>query len=68
MYGSNGCGGFGRTRSVTGTISSIKNDSFDIRADNGQSYTVAVSPCTTLVSNRNRYRAKKGDYALIKGV
>lgn len=46
--GSGGCGGNGPTTSTTGTITAVRQDSFDLRGDDGAFYTINIAPCTLL--------------------
>ena len=66
VYGQSGCGGNGASQSITGTISAVRDDSFDVTTASGDVYTISVSPCTSLTSNRQQYTAKKGDVAVVK--
>lgn len=56
-----GCGGSGPLKAVTGQVVSIRNDSFDVQVNDGQRYTVSVSPCTRLSANVENYKLSLGD-------
>ena len=65
--GSGGCGGNGPSRSITGTITAVRADSFDLRGDDGGFYTIGVAPCTALSANKPSYSTTVGDVAVVKG-
>lgn len=46
----------------------VRDDSFDVRGDDGKTYTVNVAPCTTLNANQPNYSIKVGHEAVVKGV
>ena len=66
--GAGACGGNGPVRVATGEVIEIGKHSFKVRLDNGEVYTIKVSPCTQLNANKPGYRMKKGDVSVVKGV
>lgn len=64
-----GCGGNNLNQKVaTGVVVEVREDSFDIRADDGQIYGIKVAPCTRLNANIANYKMKKGHQAVVKGI
>lgn len=55
-------------RVTTGVIVGVKSDSFDVKADNGNVYTVNVAPCTQFNANRAEYVMEVGNKAVVKGI
>lgn len=53
--------------SLTGQIVAIRDTSFDIRTNDGSTYTINVMPCTILNSNRSGYSIRSGHTAVVKG-
>lgn len=64
-----GCSrGASLTQRVTvGAVVAVRGDSFDIKADDGQVYTIRVAPCTQLNANVANYQLKTGHTAVAKG-
>ncbi len=64
-----GCGSTSTGTSVatTGVISAVRDQGFDVRGDNGQTYSVNVTPCTKLNSNRADYVMETGHTAVVSG-
>lgn len=54
--------------STTGTITSVRDTSFDLRLNDGSVVTVNVAPCTTLNSNKQNYQITSGDVAVVKAI
>lgn len=53
---------------ATGVVVEVRPDSFDIRANDGQIYSIKVAPCTKLNANKPEFKLKKGHQAVIKGI
>lgn len=54
-------------RVTVGAVVAVRGDSFDIKADDGQVYTIRVAPCTQLNANVANYQVKSGHKAIVKG-
>jgi len=52
---------------TTGVVTAVRNDSFDVRSNQGQLYQVNVAPCTVLNANRPDYILEQGATAVVKG-
>jgi hypothetical protein len=53
--------------SLAGSVTSVSDSSFDLKANDGSVYTINIVPCTTLNSNKSNYSIKSGDAAVVKG-
>lgn len=68
VRGAGGCGGQGvGARVTTGTVVSVRSNSFDVKQQDGQVFTVNVAPCTQLNANRADYIMETGHQAVVKG-
>ena len=67
QQGGGACGGSGPVRAISGTVSSIRENSFTVRLDNGEEYDINIEPCTRLNSNIDGYKLSIGDEAIAKG-
>ena len=68
--GATGCGGAGRGlagRVTTGVVVAVRGDGFDVKAQDGQVYTINVAPCTQLNANKADYILETGHQAVVKG-
>lgn len=66
--GQGGCGGSGiGARVTTGVVVEVRQSSFDLRANDGQVFTINVAPCTQLAANVAGYTMEAGDKAVVKG-
>ncbi len=71
-WGRGGCGGSGPSGNLgqvvtTGVVVEVRGDSFDVKGNDGQVYTVGVAPCTNLNANKPAYVMNKGHEAIVKG-
>lgn len=71
----NGQNGGGCSRSsymnqkvTTGVVVQVRPDSFDIKANDGQIYSINVAPCTRLNANKPDFKLKNGHQAVVKGI
>lgn len=64
-----GCGGSGSIgqRVTTGSVVQVRSDGFDVKAADGQIYTIKVAPCTRLNANKANYNMKVGHQTIVKG-
>lgn len=66
-------GGCGKNREgaaqmvVSGVVTEVRADSFDVKAEDGAVYTVGVAPCTQLNANKANYKMISGHKAIAKG-
>lgn len=66
-----GCGiaaGNINQRVATGVVVDVRDDSFDLRANDGQVYAIKVAPCTRLNANKPNFKLQKGHEAVVKGI
>ena len=66
-----GCGGAtanSNQKVTTGVVVEVRDDSFDIRANDGQVYSIKVAPCTRLNANKPNFKLQKGHEAVVKGI
>lgn len=52
---------------ATGVVNEVRQDSFDVKADDGVIYTINVAPCTQLNANKANYKMAAGHKAIVKG-
>lgn len=52
---------------VSGVVSEVRPDSFDVKAEDGAIYTVGVAPCTQMNANKANYKMISGDKIIAKG-
>lgn len=64
-----GCGGQSNLgqKVAVGVVVAVRADSFDIKAEDGQIYTIRVAPCTRLNANKPNYTMRQGSQAIVKG-
>lgn len=64
-----GCSrGASLTQRVTvGSVVAVRGDSFDVRGDDGKTWTINVAPCTQLNANVANYQVQVGHQAVVKG-
>jgi len=62
-----GCGGSGPAVVATGVVSAVRADGFEVKGDDGQTYSVGVAPCSKLNSNRADFILETGVATVVKG-
>jgi ribosomal protein L21E len=53
--------------STTGVVVAVRDNSFDLKQRDGSLVTINIAPCTSLNSNKKKYKIKSGDVAVVKG-